>query len=283
MKVLKVVLNTIINILIVMVLIVSILIAVMALTSKASGISTVFGYAIQNIQSDSMKGGSPDGYEGGDFSAHDVLISKATEFVNDSEFEVGDIVTFMVETTDGGSVPMVHRIVDKAMNADGEYMYQTWGDNRQVSEVPDQDDIDTYLHNYEIAAVFYSDDYHGKILTGVGSVLDFVQSKLGFFLVVLLPMIIFFMYELVRVVLNSTKYRKAKADEEKQEAVDAAVAAVRAEQDVAPAAPAQMSEEELEQFRQFQAFKKMQEEQAAPPEPAEEPAAEESEDKASLD
>ena len=43
--------TNVINILIVLVLVVSLLIAVMALTSKASGISTIFGYTIQPIQS----------------------------------------------------------------------------------------------------------------------------------------------------------------------------------------------------------------------------------------
>lgn len=283
MKVLKAILNTIINILIVIVLIVSLLIAVMALTSKATGISTVFGYAIQNIQSDSMKGGSPDGYEGGDFAQYDVLISKSSGFSADAEYEVGDIVTYMAETDQGELVPMVHRIVEKVKNDGGEYVYQTWGDNREMATVPDQEDVKDYLHSAQIGAVFYSDDYQGKIFKGVGKVLDFVQSQLGFFLVVLLPMIIFFMYELIRVVLNATNYKRVKSEEEKQQAVEEAVAVLRAEQEAASAAPAQMSEEELEQFRQFQAFKKMQEAQAAPPEPAEEPAAEEPEDKASLD
>ena len=283
MKVLKTIVNTIINILIVLVLIVSVLIAVMALSSKSSGISTVFGYTIQTIQSDSMKGTSPDGYEGGNFEHGDLIIGKATGFSADATYKSGDIVTFSSEDSTGQPMLIVHRIVDSTVSQDGVISYQTWGDNREISQAPDQQSEEDFISADEIAAVFYNEDYHGTVIKGLGNVLDFVQSQLGFFLVVLLPMIIFFMYELVRVVLNSTKYRKAKADKEKQEAVDAAVAAVRAEQDVAPAAPAQMSEEELEQFRQFQAFKKMQEEQAAPPEPAEEPAAEEPEDKASLD
>ena len=67
MKVLKSILNTVINILIVAVLIISIVVAALALTSKSSGISTIFGHTIQVIVSDSMAGGS-DEFEGGDFA-----------------------------------------------------------------------------------------------------------------------------------------------------------------------------------------------------------------------
>ena len=138
----------------------------------------------------------------------------------------------------------------------------------------------------EIGSVYYSPGYEGKILKGWGSVLDFIQSQKGFFLVVLLPMIIFFMYAVIRVVISSMNYKKAKADEDKEAAVKAAVAAALASQDGAaeqgqpdgePVAnepadaeteakpqdqPAEqdvkMTAEELEQFKKFQEFQKMQ-------------------------
>lgn len=284
MKVLKVILNTIINILIVLVLVTSILIAVMALTSRSSGISTVFGYTVQTIQSDSMKGTSPDGYEGGNFEDGDVIIGKATGFTDSAEFQIGDIVTFKSEDSEGKPMLIVHRIVDKK-EIDGSFRYQTWGDNREIAQVPDQDNESRFLYPIDIGSVFYSNDYHGATLKGVGKVLDFVQTQLGFFLVVLLPMIAFFLYELIRVVLNATKYKKEKFREEKEEAVkaaesdkqaaiDAAVAAALKKRDEQAAesvqdTPAesssaadfpQMSDKEYEEFKQFQAFKKMQEE-----------------------
>lgn len=284
MKVLKVILNTIINILIVLILITSILIAVMALSSRVSGISTIFGFTIQTIQSDSMKGTSPDGYEGGNFEDGDLIIGKSTGFDGFAEYQVGDIVTFNHRNDDGTTMYIIHRIVDKK-EIDGTYRYQTWGDNREVAQVPDQDSENKYLGSLDIGSVFYSDSYHGIVIKGVGKVLDFVQTQLGFFLVVLLPMIAFFLYELIRVVLNATKYKKEKFREEKEEAVkaaesdkqaaiDAAVAAALKKRDEQAAesvqdTPAesssaadfpQMSDKEYEEFKQFQAFKKMQEE-----------------------
>lgn len=266
-KVIKTILNTIINIMIIMVLITSILIAVMALTSKSNGISTIFGHTIQPIQSDSMKGGSPDGYGGHDYENGDLMIAKATNFDENAEYDLGDIITFKATDSEGNPALVSHRIVDVVTNYDGDTVYQTWGDNRKMSEVPDQDAVEQYLHAYDIASVYYTKDYEGKILKGLGAPLDYLRSQQGFFLVVLLPMVIFFMYELVRVVLNATSYRKAVADEAKDEAVKAAVAEALAEKGVDTNATASsgISAEEMEQFRQFQEFQKMQKAQQEQP------------------
>lgn len=264
-KIAKAILNTIINILIVLVLITSLLIAVMALTSKSSGISTIFGTTIQPIQSDSMKGGSPDGYEGGDFQKGDLMLAKATNYDTSAVYDLGDIVTFKIQDTDGNDALISHRIVNVVKDENGTYSYQTQGDNREMAKVPDQLDESDYIHAQDIASVFYSDDYQGKILKGLGAPLDFLRTQMGFFLVVLLPMIIFFMYALIRVVLSAVGYKKAKTDEAKDAAVKEAVAAALAERDnetaqsgVSSGTPSGMTDEELEQFRQFQAFQKMQ-------------------------
>lgn len=266
-RILKVILNTIINIMIVLVLITSILIAAMAITSKATGISTIFGYTIQPIQSDSMKGGSPDGYGGKDFENGDLMIAKATNFDSNAKYDLGDIITFVSTDVDGNSMLIAHRIVDVVTNYDGIDVYQTWGDNRQVSEIPDQKDVSQYLTASQIGSLYYSANYEGKILKGLGAPLDYIKSQQGFFLVVLLPMIIFFMYELVRVVLNASNYKKAKADEEKDAAVKEAVAEALAANGAGDQAAASsgLSAEEMEQFRQFQEFQKMQKAQQEQP------------------
>ena len=276
MKVLKAIINTVINILIVLVLITSVLIAVMALTSKANGIATVFGYTFQPILTDSMKGGS-DEYPGGNFEKGDLIIGKSTGFDSDADYQVGDIVTYLGEISGyDGEQLICHRIVEKVkpdMDADA-YVYQTKGDNNDIA---DQSADDEYLPASSIGAVFYTDDYQGKIIPKIGSFLSFIQTQTGFFLVVLLPMIIFFLYEMIRVVINAVNYKNDKAkeemeetEEEKQAAIDAAVAAAlkkQAEENApspeesdAPAASdtPEMTPEELEQFRQFQAFQKMQ-------------------------
>ncbi|MBQ3417822.1 MAG: hypothetical protein IJH32_08300 [Ruminococcus sp.] len=278
MKVVKQILNTIINILIILVLVISILIAVMALTSKATGISNVFGFTFQPIQTDSMKGGS-DEYEGGDFAKGDLIVGKATGFDSARVYQVGDIITYrgvLSGAEDLGEQLISHRIIG-TYDLNGMIVYRTMGDNNDVADQA-EDDYASYITASNIGAVFYSADYHGSIIHGLGAALSFIQTQLGFFLCVLLPMIIFFLYEIIRVVINAVNYRNDKAkeeikqtEEEQQAAIDAAVAAaLKKQQDAdAPAQPQedasadfpQMTEQEYEEFKQFQAFKKMQEDQ----------------------
>ena len=271
-RVVKAVLNTIINILIVLVLITSILIAVLSLTSKANnGVATVFGHSFHTIQTASMVGGNPQ-YEGGDYKVGDLVIGK-TEGAGDNDYQVGDIISYRTENTEGEKMLICHRIIDKT-EYNGAVVYQTQGD---ANDTPDQQEPEQYIHNYDIASVCYNADYHGKVLSGWGKPLDFIRQPQGFFFAVLLPMIIFFMYEIIRVVLNAMNYKKTKAQEEKEdaekekdEAVKAAVAAALAQKeadsntqaqaavDTAPASPAEMTPEQMEQFKQFMEFQKMQ-------------------------
>ncbi|MBQ0098738.1 MAG: hypothetical protein KBS62_07420 [Oscillospiraceae bacterium] len=234
MKVFKAILNTVVNILIVLVLVISILIAAMALTSKASGISTIFGYTVQTIQSDSMKGGYKghtlsngqkvnDEYTGGNFEKGDIIIGKATEFDATRTYQKGDIITYMgvlKGAEDMGEQLICHRITDVQEYNDLP-VYQTWGDNESVAELPDQLQVNNYISAVSIASIVHTENYDATVLHGIGKVLDFIRSQLGFFLCVLLPMIVFFLYALVRVVLNFTGYKKSKNDDKLEEEKEA--------------------------------------------------------------
>ena len=255
------ILNTIVNIMIVLVLIVSIIIAVMAVTSKATGVSTIFGYTIQPIQTDSMQGGSPDGYPEGDFSHGDLMIAKPVGKDYKGDFKAGDIVTYVMQDSTGQNMLIVHRIIDVKEDSNGEPTYQTQGDNRETSPVPDQQDPKDYLRKSDIATVYYTDGYIGKIFKGWGAPLDFLRTQPGFFFVVLLPMIIFFLYERVRVVMNVMNYKKAKADEEKDEAVKTAVAQALAEQEEEKDDIRSVDDMTPAQREQFKQFLEMQKEQ----------------------
>ena len=295
-KILKTIFNVIINILIVVVLIVSIVVATLALTSKANpnGLPNVFGYTLQYVQTPSMDKPSPDGYEGGVFTEKDVIIGRIYQAEDFPEFNVGDIVTYNSHQQDdeGNERLISHRIVDKKKASDGSYRYQTWGDNREVAQVPDQATEEEYLQTSDIVAVNYTEKYHGAIIKGMADFMRTLRSPGGFFGIILIPMIIFFLYAIIRVVINAMNYKKEKSDEEKetaekekQEAVDAAVAAALAAQngaDAKPAdAPADMTPEQMEQFKQFLAFQQAQKAQQNTAEtPAETPAEEASADPA---
>lgn len=252
MKVFKSILNTLINILIVLVLVVSILVATLALTSKSSGISNIFGYTFQVVMSDSMDGGSPN-YDGGDFKKGDVIIGKVTNNAKSDTPEtyvIGDIITYkgyLQNNEHLGEQLICHRIVG-VQDRDGEPVYQTQGDNRSICTVPDQEVVADYINAYAIVAKFHTNDFDGIKIAGVGKAYEFINSQLGFFLCILLPMIFFFLYVLIKVVINFVEYKKAKEDEEKEKN--------------APKTP-EMTDEEYEQFKQFMAQKNAQNSQAS--------------------
>lgn len=236
--------NIVINTLIVCVLIVSIVIATLALTSKANdGVPSIFGYSFHTIMSPSMVGGS-DQYQGGNYNVGDLVIGKTTGKNPNEVYEIGDIVVFTTknDNTPDGVEMICHRVIAREKTNAGVYIYTTQGDNN-----PEPDGA---THTAaDIVAVCYDHSYNGAVWSGFGYALNYIRTSQGFFLVVLLPMIIFFLYEILRVVMNALSYKKSKAAEdkedverEKQAAVDAAVKAALAavgktEDDVQSAAP----------------------------------------------
>ena len=222
-KIAKTIINVIINIMIVVVLLISILVATLALTSKANdGVSNIFGYTFHTIMTDSMEGGS-DKYEGGSYNVGDLVIGKATDGNVHEVYEVGDIVVF--KTADPDKPLIAHRIVQIGENENGVRTYTTKGDNAPAIDP-------TPLVASSIYAVCYDHDYHGAVLRGVGGIINKLNTSEGFFFFILLPMIIFFLYEIIRVVLNAVDFRNSKAKEEREQSdedrkaeIDAAVKA----------------------------------------------------------
>ena len=200
-KVVKRIVNIIIDIIVVLILAVSILIVTLSLTSKSSGVPNVFGVAPLSVLSSSMEDTINTG---------DMILCEVT---NDPsyEYEKGDIVTFPI-TVNGESVLNTHRIVEVVKDENITY-YRTQGDNRKTNPEPDKD-----LQTSSTIVAKYT----GTRIGGVGNFFSFIRTQLGFFLCVLLPMIIFFVYEAVRVILNLLAYNKEKTLEEAKLAVDSA-------------------------------------------------------------
>lgn len=198
MKVVKKILNIVIDIIVILILAISVLIVTLSLTSKSSGVPTIFGIAPLSVQSDSMKD---------TFKTNDLIFCEIT---NDPsyEYQVGDVVSFPIKI-DGVQILNTHRIVD-VINDDSITYYQTQGDNRGTNPEPDED-----LQTSSTIVAKYT----GNKISGVGAVLSFLRTQLGFFLCVLLPMIIFFVYEAIRVVMNIIAYNKEKAVKAAQDAV----------------------------------------------------------------
>lgn len=197
-KILKRIVNIIVDILVVLILMVSILVVMLSLTTESSGVPNILGIAPLSVQTQSMEDTINPG---------DLILCTLTEI--DDEFQKDDIVTFPIEIN-GESVLNTHRIVEVVEDNNITY-YRTQGDNKETNPEPDTD-----LQTSSTIVAKYT----GTKIPGLGNVLSFIRTQLGFFLCILLPMIIFFIYEAVRVVMNLIAYSKEKAFEEAQSAVN---------------------------------------------------------------
>lgn len=200
MKVIKKIVNIIIDIMVVLILLVSAMILTLSLTSQDTGAPNIFGYTLNSIQTASME---PEMYAG------DLVIGRTTPDADN--YSVGDIVFFQSSVFNEEEQMEVlavkcHRIV-KTKEEDGETKYLTKGDNNEVSDIS----TDGWLTPDKILGIYETEGYKGTKIEGLGSVINFLQSFWGFFFVIVLPMILFFIYELIRVIMNMVAYTKEKA------------------------------------------------------------------------
>lgn len=189
MQILKKILNIIVDILIVSLLAISVLVAALALASKAGGVPSVLGYVPLSVQSDSM---IPE------FEKGDLIISKAVD--DSTALEKGDVITFKANI-EGEDALNTHRITEVTVT-DGYEFYTTKGDNNDIED------------SEPVARISVAAKWDGIKLEGWGEAYDFLTSQFGFFLVILLPLIIFFIYEIIRFIKNLIDYNKEKALEE---------------------------------------------------------------------
>ncbi|MDD6645745.1 MAG: signal peptidase I [Oscillospiraceae bacterium] len=201
MKVLKKIVNVIIDIIVVLILLISATILTVTLTTNQdTGAPNVFGYTLNTIQSQSME---PVMHKG------DLIIGKIVDETT-PEFKVGDIVIYTTtkQLDDGTNqyVLVCHRIVKTKVEGETTY-YLTKGDNNEVSDA----ETVGWLTSDKIVGVYENSEYKGTLLKGVGSIYDYLLDFWGFFFVIVLPMILFFIYELIRVIMNIVAYTKEKA------------------------------------------------------------------------
>lgn len=201
MKVFRKIVNILIDIIVVFILIISATILTISLTTNQdTGAPNVFGYTLNTIQSPSME---PVMHKG------DLIIGKIVD-ENTPEFKVGDIVIYTTtKQMDDGSnqyVLVCHRIVKTKVDGETTY-YLTKGD---YNDVTDEDTVG-WLTSDKIVGVYENSEYKGALLKGVGSIYDYLLDFWGFFFVIVLPMILFFIYELIRVIMNIVAYTKEKA------------------------------------------------------------------------
>lgn len=239
---LKKVLEVISDILLVLILIIAIVITVMTFTSKNSdvGVGNVFGYTPFTIQSDSMK----DAFETGD-----MIISKEVKNVN--ELKKGEVITYTTVLTDseGRSIRgnNTHRIIDIVYNKDGTINnFVTKGDaidmedtvpvtpdsvlGKQINSGYDEEAMydengKPILDENGNPIVVYKD---GLKIAGLGHALEFLQSRTGFMICIIIPLALFFIWQIYKLI---TMFMQAKAEDIDEETKRRAVEEYLAEQE----------------------------------------------------
>lgn len=189
-KVLKVVLNVIVWI----VLILALLITIMVFSSgRNNGVANLLGYIPMTVESDSMK---PT------FSKDDLIICKEVDDIY--TLKEGDVITFWT-IIDGKKVKNTHRIVT-VNEFEGTRSFVTRGDN----------------NNQDDTLPAYAGDIIGKWtdvkLNGFGKVMNFLRTKTGFFICIVIPMAIFFLVELYKFIVTLVELKKPQltADDEEE-------------------------------------------------------------------
>lgn len=215
-------LEVISDILLVLILIVAIVITVMTFTSKNSdvGVGNVFGYTPFTIKSDSM---APT------FKTGDMIICKEVKNVND--LKVGDVITYSAVLMDAEGRRVrdnnTHRIVEIVYNeSDGTINhFVTKGDAMAM------EDTSPVTPDSVLAKQINSGEgKKGLKIAGLGHALDFLQSRTGFMICIIIPLALFFIWQIYKLIMMFMESKAEEIDEEtKRRAIEEYLAKQEAE------------------------------------------------------
>ena len=171
-------------------LIFALLITIMVFTSdKNNGVPSLFGRMPLTVESGSME---PTFKEG------DLIISKEIDDIND--LKVDDVISFWTnEIVEGQNVINTHRIVEVKVDDNGTRSFITRGDNN------DQND------SYIVYASKIIGKWTGTRLPGIGKAMKFLKTKTGFLVCILIPMALFFLFELFKLVMVIVQMKQQPA------------------------------------------------------------------------
>ena len=173
-------------------------------TRDNQNVSNIFGYTPLVVKSDSM---APT------FCAGDMILIRQCD---PSTLKEGDIICFHT-IIDNEYALNTHRIKEISDSGAGRN-YVTIGDNNNGLAdqhiIADGDIVGKYIGH----------------LPKLGKVMDFISGSTGFFLVIVLPMLLFFIYQVYNLIMINIKLKKAIALENARE-IEEAKAAVKAASD----------------------------------------------------
>lgn len=152
-------------------------------STSGNGVPSILGVRPFSIQTDSMY---PT------FEPGDLIISVAAD---SDELREGDIITYWT-VINGERVLNTHRITD-VYDGGTHLIFATKGDNNTTADA-------LTVHESEVVG-----KYLFKV-PGVGKVFDFLQTATGFFLIIVIPVFLFFVYHLVQFFKVLFEYQNIK-------------------------------------------------------------------------
>lgn len=204
MQTAKKILHVLVNVILWILIVIIAFFAVVTFSQKGKGgVARIFGYTPMTVLSDSM---APT------FHKDDLIIVREGD---PAAFEQGDIISFWT-VIDGRRAINTHRIVE--VFREGEMtQYITKGDANAVTD------------SYVVAP--------GEVIGGyvttiplLGSVLALLSTSTGFLVIIVLPILAFFLYQLYRFILLLIELKRATVLEATREAM----AQLRAEEGLPP-------------------------------------------------
>ncbi|MBR4200411.1 MAG: signal peptidase I [Oscillospiraceae bacterium] len=163
-------------------------------SGRNNGVANLLGYIPLTVESDSMK---PT------FSKDDMIICKEIDDVY--ALKEGDVITFWT-VIEGARVKNTHRIVT-VENADGALSFVTRGDNNLK-------DDDTPVYAGDLIG-----KWTGTKLGGLGKAMNFLRTKTGFFICILIPMALFFLIELYKFIATLIEAKRGDVPEIDEEEI----------------------------------------------------------------
>lgn len=192
-KALKIVFNVIAWIVLVLALIVTILVFS---SDRNNGVANIFGYIPLTVESDSMK---PT------FKKDDLIIVKEIEDIN--SLKKGDVITFWtIDIVEGQKVKNTHRIVE-VVEENGTKSFVTRGDANDAND------------SYNVYASDIIGQWTNAKLGGFGKVMSFLRTKTGFFICILIPIALFFLFELYKLIVTIVEIKRPVITESDEEEI----------------------------------------------------------------
>ena len=203
-----------VNIVIDVILVLAILMAILAtytsfVSHSGSGVANIFGYTPFSVQTESMY----PTFKPGDLVFCKRVSSEELRKLTIAEFDEngnltkeGDIITYWTNIN-GQQVLNTHRVVG-IYDAGDHLIFETKGDGNTL--------VDSLtVHEAYVVGV-----YTGTKWNGIGKVFDFLQTSTGFLICVVLPIALFFVFNLVQFFRSLFEYQSVKTLIKYEEGLD---------------------------------------------------------------